>query len=117
MTNSKCPVCGETFADVTRMRQHFNDKHRANVVTTDQVTPDSTIDGSIPEQRCENCRHWGKGNNITICRAHPWPGSIMQNPNTGQLMPMSVYTPALANEWCGEWKSNGRPGEAPNSLS
>lgn len=105
---AKCPACERVFDNAAAMRQHFNDTHRraANVPFSDEEQPDSTVDGSIPAHRCENCRYWGKANGTTACRAHPGVGAMVPGP-TGQLTAITLYPPSLANEWCGEWSEKG----------
>lgn len=112
MTNTKCPSCGQTFGDVQAMRQHFNDAHRKApaVAFSDRETPDSTLDGSLPAERCENCRYWGKSNNLTSCRRHPGTAAMVPDPrNPGALTCITLYPPCFANEWCGEWKAREWP--------
>lgn len=95
----KCPVCEKTFDTVFAMQQHFNDTHRNGLVQAMPGVPDSTIDGSTPEQRCENCRWWGKANNLTVCRMKPGVPAMVQTTVGPQLV--SLFPPANANEWCG----------------
>jgi hypothetical protein len=100
MTITSCPTCNQSFPDLQTMRRHFNETHRKNPVDfTDQV-PDSTIDGSLPLWRCENCRYWGKANNQTVCRLKPGIPAMIQGP-AGAAMMICMYPPTLPNEWCG----------------
>ena len=105
-TNTKCPVCGKAFDSVAAMQQHFGDTHRQGVPFSQDQVPDSTVDGTVPAQRCENCRYWGKANNLTCCRRRPGVPAMVQGP-TGTPTCISLYVPALANEWCGEWEAKG----------
>ena len=82
----------------------------------DPKMPDSTIDGSLPAQRCENCRYWGKANNLTACRRKPGVPALMNNPGGYQTC-ITLFPPALANEWCGEWASLTYPNGDIRPLS
>jgi hypothetical protein len=82
----------------------------------DQV-PESTVDGQLPDYRCENCRYWGKGNGMTVCRFTPGVPALVRMGAAGETC-ISLYPPKLPNEWCGNWKSgkNGMPhGSGPLS--
>jgi hypothetical protein len=106
MTTTKCPVCDQSFGSVLAMQQHFNDVHRAAAIGMIDQVPDSTVDGELPAERCENCRYWGKGNNLTVCRLNPGVPAMMQT--AAGMQCISLYPPKLANEWCGKWEPCGR---------
>jgi hypothetical protein len=102
MSNQKkCPVCEKSFETVFAMQQHFADAHRHGVVPVASGIPDSTVDGSTPDHRCENCRYWGKANNLTVCRLKPGVPAMIQTTVGPQLV--SLFPPANSNEWCGSW--------------
>lgn len=99
MATIKCPVCEKPFDKLGVMQQHFNDTHRhSGVVQAVPGVPDSTIDGSTPELRCETCRWWGKANNLTVCRLKPGVPAMLQTTAGPQLV--SLFPPANPNEWC-----------------
>jgi hypothetical protein len=107
-----CPQCGENFDTQRAMQQHFQDTHRAGgLVQATAEIPDSTISGAMPVDRCENCKYWGKGNGITVCRNEPGVVAMMQT----QLgpTPAAMYPPKLANEWCGRHVRGSWPVESP----
>jgi hypothetical protein len=80
--------------------------------------PKSTVDGSVPDARCENCRYWGMANNLTVCRLKPGVPAMMTA--NGLVQCVSLFPPALPTEWCGSWMPKGiAPGmgtQVPDGL-
>ena len=117
MSNQKkCPVCEKVFETVFAMQQHFADVHRSGMVQAMPGIPDSMIDGSTPEKRCEKCGFWGKANNLTVCRFKPGIPAVIQTTAGPQLV--SLFPPVNMNEWCGLWCAlHGFPKLDPYSES